>query len=81
MSRTTLGGAIANAAAVLCVVVAYVKRDDLTIEGAYFNESVGASQEQLAVSAGSSPWLLAAGALVLVGTSALVWASHRPSTS
>jgi len=37
MPRAVTGGALLNAAAVVCVVVAYARRDDVTIEGASFN--------------------------------------------
>ena len=77
MSRAIVGGALANAAALVCLVVAYLRRDHVAVEGVYFNQSVGASDHQLTVASGNSSWLIAAGVLVFVGTSTLIWASTK----
>lgn len=66
-------GIAANALSVVCVAVALVKRDDVTVEGAYFNRSVGSPTSAIAVDGPNIvPWLIAAICLTLVGTALLV---------
>ena len=66
-------GIAANASAIVCIVIALVKRDDVKVEGAYFNRSVGDSESVFAVTQPNIvPWLIAAAVLVLVGTALLV---------
>lgn len=67
-------GVAANALGVACIVIALVKRDDVTIEGAYFNRSVGAPAYEGVFISGPSivPWLVAAALLVVAGTALLL---------
>jgi hypothetical protein len=55
------------------VGVALIKRDDVTVDGAYFNRSVGSPASAFAVDQSNIvPWLVAAICLTLVGTALLV---------
>jgi hypothetical protein len=66
-------GIASNVLGVICVVVALVKRDDVAVEGAYFNRSVGSPASAFAVDQPDIvPWLVAAVCLTLVGTALLV---------
>jgi hypothetical protein len=81
MLRTSIAksGLMANAAALGCIVVAFVKRDQGTVEGAYLNRSVGGgSGDTFVVStANLTPWLVAATILLVLGTAALLADSKR----
>lgn len=71
-------GLAADAAAVVCVLVALIKRDDVTVEGAYFNRSAGGSAHAFAVDQPNIvPWLVAAVCLILVGTVMLTMRRDR----
>jgi hypothetical protein len=66
-----------------CVVVAYAKRNDFTIEGAYFDRSTGsdASAVSVAWNGPIAPWLVAAGVLMLAALVAFaIDRRARPST-
>jgi hypothetical protein len=54
-------------AAVACVVIAYWKRNDVEIEGAYFDRAVGNATNDVSVTwqGPIAPWLIAAGVLML----------------
>ena len=57
-----------HAAALACLVVAYLQRDDVRIEGAYFDRAVGSPAAVAAVSHdGSTVWIVAAAVLVAAG--------------
>ncbi len=71
-------GLSANVLALSCIVIAFIKRDQATVEGAYFDRSVGG--DSLVVStANLTPWLIAAAVLLVLGTAALVADSKRGS--
>lgn len=66
-------GIAANALAVVCIVIALVRRGDATVEGAYFNRSEGDSASAFALSQPNIvSWLIAAAVLVVVGTVAFL---------
>jgi hypothetical protein len=54
-------------AGLACVVVAYEKRNDAGIEGAYFDRAGGSATSDLSVTwhPPVAPWLIAAGVLML----------------
>ena len=68
-ARSALG-LVANGGALACIAVAFFKRNDVVVEGAYFNRSVGdGSGDSFAVtSANLTPWLVGAAVLLIVGT-------------
>jgi hypothetical protein len=68
MIKSTVAGVAANIGSLVCIAVAYTKRDDLSVEGAYLNRSVGEPAYAGVVSSSTAPWLVAAAALVVVGT-------------
>jgi hypothetical protein len=60
-----------------CIAVAYSKRDDVSIEGAYFNRAVGKDEGIVSVWTGPiAPWVVAAGVLLLAALTAFVL-DHR----
>jgi hypothetical protein len=67
-------GVALNIAALGLLAVAYVKRDDVTIEGAYFNQAVGADETAatFAAAGSSGPWIIAAAACLIAGTALFV---------
>ena len=78
---TARGGLLANALALACIVIAFAKRDQGTVEGAYLNRSVGGgSGDTFVVStANLTPWLIAAAVLLILGTALLIVDSKRIS--
>jgi hypothetical protein len=61
-------GVVVQLAALGLLAVAYSKRHDATVEGAYFNRSPGVDTAAYATSSDVGPWILAAGMLVTLGT-------------
>ena len=77
MLRTTTArvGLLANLLALACIGVAFVRRDQGTVEGAYFNRSSGGggSGDTFVISSANlTPWLVAAAVLLILGTAALL---------
>ena len=72
---------IFQVAAFACVVVAYAKRNDFTLEGAYFDRATGpdASAVSVAWTGPIAPWLIAAGVLLVAAL--LAFLINRRSTS
>jgi len=60
-------------AAFVCIAVAYSKRHDVSIEGAYFNRAAGEETGAVSVWTGPvAPWVIAAGVLLLAALAAFV---------
>jgi hypothetical protein len=61
-------------ASLASVVVAYAKRNDVTIEGAYFDRAIGNATNDVSVTwqGPIAPWLIAAGILALAALAAFV---------
>ena len=67
-------GLLAHLAAFACLVVAYLKRNDLTLRGPLF----GALDRICnASTTTATPWLIAAAALLVVGTALFVLGATR----
>jgi hypothetical protein len=75
MPALTKAACVAHIGALICLAVAFDRRN--SFEGAYFNRSVGAPANA-GVFVGRSdmtPWLIAAAALLVIGTAAFVRAA------
>ena len=83
MPRTLIAraGLAAHVVALACIVVAIVKRNQGSVEGAYFNRSVGGGDGDgfIVTTVDLTPWLVAAAVLLVLGTAALVAAARRSS--
>jgi hypothetical protein len=75
MQRLALLGIALNLAALGCLALAYARVGD--IGGEYFSRAVGAPPDAAVSATDSSVWFLAAGILLILGTSALARAAYR----
>ncbi len=75
--RLTALGLVLHAAALGLLAVAYVKRDDVVVEGAYFNRAEGAEDQAAVFSAVGSNgrWIIAGALCLVVGTAVLAAAA------
>jgi hypothetical protein len=71
---------VLQVAAAACIGVAFSKRDAATsVEGAYFNRSVGSDEVAVAWGSDVGPWLVAAGALLVAGLASWLLTALRAS--
>jgi hypothetical protein len=74
LSRFTTIGLISQVAGFGCLVVAYMKRHDVTVQGLYANRSV---QKLGAGYVASTRWLLAAGILMVISAALFMVGARR----
>lgn len=74
-------GCLAHLGALICLAVAFERRDSGVFEGAYFNRSVGEpATAGVFIGGQTAPWLIAAAVLLIIGTALFVraaWSSDR----